>query len=183
MNLDFIINVAQAAEEAGSSGVVGTLGLNLKLFIAQLINFAIVLFVLWKWVFTPITKALSSRTEKIEASLKTAESIAQERQQFSEWQKQQMTAVRQEAGSVLVEAKNQAEALRNSMLIETREQQEQILAKTKTQLEAERTQTMESAKAELANLVIAASEKILGEKLDSHKDKELITKSISEVNL
>ena len=182
MNLDFIIHIAKASEEASSGGVAGTLGLNLKLFIAQLVNFAIVLFVLWKWVFTPVTKALSSRTEKIEASLKTAESIAKERENFAEWQKQQMTTARQEAGSLLLEAKNQAEALRNSMLIETREQQEQIVAKTKVQLETERTQTMASVKEELANLVISASEKILGEKLDSHKDKELITKSISDVN-
>ncbi|MBX4188293.1 MAG: hypothetical protein KW793_04140, partial [Candidatus Doudnabacteria bacterium] len=45
-----IQSAAEAGAHKNSSGVLGTLGINWKLFLAQLINFSIVLFVFWKWV-------------------------------------------------------------------------------------------------------------------------------------
>ena len=42
-----------------------------------------------------------------------------------------------------------------------------------------RPKILAEAKSEIANLVMAATEKIIDEKLDSEKDKELIKKSLN----
>src|SRR5574340_228833 len=94
----FLIPVAYAAEEAASEasnqGLAGTLGINWKLFIAQLVNFGIILAVLWKWVFIPVAKNLAARTEKIEKSLNDADRIAREKEEFAKWREAEMTKVR-----------------------------------------------------------------------------------------
>ena len=61
-----ILATGEVTKEAGSGGVIGTLGLNWKLFMAQLLNFGIVLFVLWKWVFRPVAGALETRRQRVE---------------------------------------------------------------------------------------------------------------------
>src|SRR3989344_1771355 len=72
----------QAAEHAGESGgAIGTLGLNWKLFIAQLINFSVIMFILWRWVFRPVGGALESRRKKIEESVAKAETIEKQMQE------------------------------------------------------------------------------------------------------
>jgi F-type H+-transporting ATPase subunit b len=177
-----LIHVAHAAEEVteASGGIAGTLGLNVQLFIAQLVNFAIVLLVLWKWVFTPVTKALQSRTERIEKSLADAESVAQERIHFDEWKKEEMAKVRAEAGEVITMAKGEANALKASMLIETKHDQEALVEKTRKQLEQEQAQAIAQIKSEVADLVVNATTVILREKLDSKKDKELINAALEQ---
>ena len=64
-----------AAETVEATGGLGSLGLNVKIFIAQLINFAIVVLVLWKWVYNPIVALLEKRQTTIEKSLKEAKEI------------------------------------------------------------------------------------------------------------
>ncbi len=181
---NFFIHVAQAAEtaaeEAHNSGIAGTLGLNAKLFIAQLVNFGIVLFVLWKWVFTPVTKALTARTEKIEKSLQTAENTEQERAKFEEWKKEELGKTRKEAGEIIAEAKSQSKALQDSMLIETRHSQEAVIEKTRKQLLDEQAQAITTIKAEMADLIVSATQTVIGVKLDPTKDKELIKSALEK---
>ncbi|MBL8031980.1 MAG: hypothetical protein JNK33_06710, partial [Candidatus Doudnabacteria bacterium] len=72
--IGIFIEVAHASEAAtGQASGLGSLGLNAKLFIAQLVNFSIIFFVLWRWVFKPITRHLQERTTRIEQSLQDAE--------------------------------------------------------------------------------------------------------------
>lgn len=181
----FLIHIAHASEtattEVQNSGLAGTLGLNLKLFIAQLVNFAVVLFVLWKWVFTPVTRALQNRTERIEKSLQDAETVSQERIHFNEWKQKEMQKVRVEAGEVIANAKSEADALKTSMLIEAKHEQEKIVAKTKKQLELEQSQAIATIKTQISELVVTATEKILKDKLTGPKDKELIKKALDEI--
>lgn len=181
---NFLIHVASAAETAkevaNDPSIVDTLGLNLKLFAAQLINFAIVLFILWRWVFKPITSALQKRTEKIEHSLKTAEATEQQKQEFEKWKGEQIQLTKVEAGEILSKAKDEADALKNSMLIETKHDQDAVIEKAKKQLEVEKQQVLTQIRTEAADLVVSATEQILKEKLSETKDKDLIHKALSE---
>ncbi len=184
---NFFIHIAQAAETAHEvaavePGIAETLGLNVQLFIAQLINFAIVLFVLWKWVFTPITKALQARTQKIEETLQTAENTQKERDDFAEWKKKEISTARSEASEIINGAKSEADALKASLLIETRHEQEAVVEKTRKQIESEKEQAISAIKLEAATLVTTATEAILRQKLDSSKDKELIKSALEQVS-
>ncbi len=118
MDIIHIAKAAEVANEAAQAGPVQLFGLNWKLFLAQLINFSVVLFVLWKWVFRPVAKGLADRTTKIENSLAEAERIAAERETFDSWKDKEMAQVRQEANQIIVEAKAAAEkGAKNSVVM------------------------------------------------------------------
>ena len=161
-------------------GIVGMFGLNWKLFLAQLVNFGIVLFVLWKWVFKPVTKGLSDRTEKIEGSLKEAERIAKDRETFESWKQGEMGTVRTEASAIITEAKQTAESLRAAALKATSDEQTRLVEQAREKLAQEKTAMIESAKSELADIVVQATSTILKAKIDPAKDKALIDEALKQ---
>ncbi len=161
-------------------GIVGMFGLNWKLFLAQLVNFGIVLFVLWKWVFKPVTKGLSDRTEKIESSLVEAERIMKDRETFESWKQGEMGTVRTEASAIISAAKQTAEELKATTLKATTEEQTRLVEQTKERMAQEKTAMIESAKSELADIVVHATSTILKAKIDPTKDKALIDDALKQ---
>lgn len=167
--------------EEEKTGVLGTLGVNWKLLIAQLVNFAIVLFVLWKWVFGPVARGLENRTKKIEQSLEDATTITKEKEEFQVWKTKEMSSARAEAAAIVTEAKKEAEEVKNKILAQTRTEQEKVVEQAKAQLESEKDKALGEIKGEIATLVVAATQKILQEKLDPVKDKDLIKQSLKNI--
>lgn len=161
--------------------VLGTLGIDWKLFLAQLVNFSIVLFIFWKWVVKPLGSTLSARTEKIEQGLKTADRMEEEKKKFDEWKQQEMKKVRTEADHILRTTTDTANQIKQETIVDAQKQAAKVLEQAKASIESEKTQMMKEAKQELATLVVAASEKILRHKLDPKKDHELINESLKEV--
>lgn len=171
---------AESEEHSEDTGIVGMFGLNWKLFLAQLVNFGIIIFVLWKWVFGPVTKGLSDRTEKIEASLKEADQVTKDRQDFESWKQSEINKVRAEASGIITEAKQNAEALKAETLKATSEEQTKLVEQTKARLEQEKVSMIQSAKSELAEIVVSATSTILKQKIDATKDKELISEALKK---
>ena len=181
MDFQPFISIARAAEEASHSdpGIVGIFGLNWKLFLAQLINFSVILLVLWKWVFKPVSSALEKRTKKIEDSLVEAQKIAEEKQTFESWKQSEIATVRTEAIGIIKQAKSEGETIKNKLLAETKAEQEKIIAQGKTVLIAEQQKAVEKAKEQLADLVIVATEKLINQKLDQKQDAKLIEQALA----
>lgn len=170
-----------AAEHAADPGLLGTLGINWKLFVAQLINFAVILFIFWRWVVKPLGKALTERQKKIEQSLKTAEAMEQEKINLEKTKIEEMRKARNEAEEIIKSATTAAEQMKNKIVGEAHDQAAKLAEQTRAQLQAEKDKMIKEAKAELAEVVVTASEKILRAKLDPKKDRQLIDESLRRI--
>lgn len=181
-SLSFIIlATVQAAESAKAPDFIGTLGLNWKLFLAQLLNFGIVVFILWKWVFRPVVGALESRRQKIEESVKKAEEI-EKRMKDSEVERQKLfSQAREEAEALTKQAREVAEDLRQEITRNARQGAENILVEAKRTIAVEKEQMLGEVREEIANLTVMATEKILKDKLDQAKDKKLIQEVLENI--
>lgn len=177
-----IVGIAHASEEAAAGGSpVAVLGINLKLFIAQLVNFGIVILILWKWVFTPVANKLNERTEKIEKAMKDAVGTEKEKQEFASWKQQEIAKTKSEAAAIIIQANKEAGTVKDDLLKQAKEEQQKLVDNTKKQIEQEKHQILQSAKSELADMVTQAAEKIIKEKLTSDKDKKFIKDTLSEI--
>jgi len=180
---DITIHTARAATETEiqSPNILGTLGINGKIFIAQLINFAVILFVLWKYAFTPVANKLQERTDRIEKSIHDAGRIEREKQEFEVWKNEAMKEARKQASAIITQSKIEAEKSRKETIEQTKVDQLKLIEQAKTQIEAEKTTAVQSAKSELADIITYAAEKILRAKLDEKKDAELIKEYIKSI--
>lgn len=169
----------QAVEETG--GPLGALGINWKLFLAQLVNFGIVLFIFWRWVVKPLGKTLTDRQTKIESGLKNAVYMEDEKKKFEEWKKDEMQTVRNEAERVLKTATDTADKIKQETVGAAQNQANKIIEQAKVAIESEKIQALKEVKSNVAELVIMATEKIIKSKLDPKKDHELVKESIKEI--
>ncbi|TAL51281.1 ATP synthase F0 subunit B [Patescibacteria group bacterium] len=166
--------VAQQVVEATEvSGGLGTLGINLKIFLAQLLNFAVVLFVLWKWAYKPIVKILEERQEKIERSVKHADDVEKRVCELETEQKKVIATAKSEAAKILDEARVVAEDRKKELLGKAKEEVKGVVAQGKGQLEAQKEQMIREAREEIAAIAVEAARKILTEGVDEKKATKL----------
>jgi F-type H+-transporting ATPase subunit b len=173
-------DATHSAEEA-SGGPLGTLGVNWKLFLAQLVNFGIVLFVFWKWVVKPLGKTLTDRQEKIESGLKNATYIEEEKLKFMDWKTSEMQKVRVDSEKVLKMATDTSEKIKQETVSAAQNQANKIIEQAKQAIENEKEKMLREVKSSVAELVVAASEKIIKAKLDTTADKHLVSESLKEM--
>lgn len=172
--------IAETAEVA-SSGVLGTLGINWKLFISQLINMGIVFFIVARWVWKPVMKVLDERAKKVEQSVKDADAISTERRNIEMQRGVLLKEAEAKAQTVITEAMERAEVLKQETTTKARTEVEKILRDGKEVLRAEKAAMLRDAKAELGNLVIQATGKVLEESVDDKRHRAMVEKVLADM--
>jgi F-type H+-transporting ATPase subunit b len=140
------------------------LGLDLRIFIAQFINFAILVFVLYRFAYNPILKLLDERKEKIKRGLEDAEAAAKALAEASEEKKHILAAANKEAEAMSARAKEFADKKATDLLTEAQKKAEQMVKDAALRGEELKVQARKESEAEIAKLAILAAEKVLKEK-------------------
>lgn len=161
--------------------LIHNLGIDWKLLIAQIVNFAILFFLLKKFLFRPILGLLEKRREKIEKSLKDVERIEKELATIREKREEILKTANQKAEEILREAKEIVESQKINILADTKKQTEKMLEEARASIEKEKDRLVDEAREDLAELVLLATEKVLREKLDEEKDGELVREVLTRV--
>jgi F-type H+-transporting ATPase subunit b len=180
------IEIAHAASEAATheatqGGLLGTFGIDLKLFLAQLLNFAVVVFVLSKWVFKPLMKKMEERKAIVEEGLLKASQANDALRGAKESEAMIIKEARAQAKELVDEGKTRGEFEKQSRVQKSSEIIAQQLKESKDQaisiIEQERSQ----ARAELATLIGLATEKVSKKAIDTKTHRTLIEEAISEL--
>lgn len=180
------IEIAQAATEAAAheateGGLLGTFGIDIKLFLAQLLNFAIVVFVLSKWVFKPLMKKMEERRMIVEEGLQKAVQADEALKGAKESEAMIVREARNQAKEIVDEGKTRGEYEKQTRLQKSSEIIALQLKESKQQavmmIEEERSQ----ARSELAALIGAATEKVSKNAIDTKAHRKLIDEAITEL--
>ena len=153
---------------------------NLAELIPALISFAIVFFVLSKFAWPAISDMLDKRAETIREGLERAEAARIEAERLLEEYKQTMADARKEAGTILQQAKQAAEATRLEGTQKTQAEIDDMLAKARESIEGERRAAIASLQASVAELSVAVAGKLIGSELSDEDHRAVIEKYISE---
>ncbi|KKQ52787.1 MAG: ATP synthase subunit b [Parcubacteria group bacterium GW2011_GWD2_38_11] len=160
--------------------LISTFHIDWKLIIAQLVNFAIVLFVLKRYAYGPVLKMMEDRSEKIEKGIADAENAGKKLTEITEKEKEVLVEARKQAQEIIAKAEESATKSKEEIVVEAKAQAEKILADSAKKIEQEKNQMMQEVKGQIASLVISATSKIIDEKLDLEKDKAIIEKAIND---
>jgi F-type H+-transporting ATPase subunit b len=149
-------------------------------FIPALLSFAIVYFVLSKFGWPAISDMLDKRADTIRDGLERAESARIEAERLLEEYKQTMADARKEAGSILQQAKQAAEASRVEAAAKTQAEIDEMLTKARESIEGERRAAIASLQASVADLSVAVAGKLIGGELTIADQHAVIEKYVSE---
>lgn len=154
--------------------LISTFHLDLKLFIAQLVNFSIVFAVLYFFAFKPLVKVMSERSEKIAKSLKDADEIEARLSATEVEQTDIINAAKKQANLIIETADKKGEERREEMLARAKEEIAAVINNEKEKLARQKDETLKEIKSEVADLVVLTVEKLLHEKMNGDKDQEFI---------
>ncbi len=176
-----IAHAQEVHEAAATSGGIGALGLNVSSLLFQILNFAVLLLLLRLFAYKPVLNILQERRRKIEESLATADLLAKERAALSAQQKEIISQAESKASALVRQSQDQAKKLLAEANEEANRQKEQILTDTRAQAQVEIAALRGELQKEVVGLVVATTEKVLEEKLDSAADTMLIEKKLQQL--
>jgi F-type H+-transporting ATPase subunit b len=160
--------------------LIKVLGLDWKILLAQLINFAVLLFVLFKFAYKPMFKFLDERKDKIEKGIENAEQAEERLKEIEVKEEEVLKNAKVEAAAILDKTRADAEELRKKEIAKTREEIGKIINQEKENMRAEKAEVLRDIRKEVSVLVYSALEKVLEEKVDGRKDEELIKKMLDQ---
>lgn len=137
------------------------LGIQWSALIAQAVNFAILLFVLSRFVYKPVLKIIDERRRVVEESIEKAKEIDRHKEELDKQRTDILRKADEEAGSMLGQAKLDAEAIRIEIEKAARLHADQMIVKGLQQIDMERVKVVKELQDKLAHAIILSAEKIL----------------------
>lgn len=178
---DFVTLLAAATEHSEqSAGLFQALGIDVKLLIEQALAFLILVFLLGKFVYPALIKAVDGRRDAIEAGLKEAKESQEAAEKVQEQVGDLLQQARKDADDILARSHQDAATMLSDAEEKARQRAEQIVTDARAQLAADVRKAREALKTETIQLVAAATEHVIGEKLDERKDAGLIKTALQE---
>jgi F-type H+-transporting ATPase subunit b len=153
---------------------------NLAEFIPALISFAIVFFVLAKFAWPAISSMLDQRADNIRESLERAENAKVEAERLLEEYKHTMAEARKEAGTILQQAKQSAEATRSEAAAKAQADYDDLLVKAREAIDGEKRAAIAELQRSVADLSVAVAGRLIGAELSTEDHLKVIEKYVSE---
>lgn len=141
----------------------------------------LILFILLRiFLFKPINKMLDDRTQSIQKDINDAEHAKREAEELRQQYENSISEAREEAGKILREAHDYAEAERAEIIRKSHEEADEIVNSADETIENERRRVIQQAHAQIADLAIEAASKVISANLDDEKNRKLVDDFLSE---
>ena len=156
------------------------LGINLPTLLAQIINFAILLGLLYLVAYKPIMRMLDERSRKVKESMEQTELIKQQAEHAEEEVKKQLEAAGKEGMEIIARAMRSGEEMRQKSVQDAKKDAESLITQARAEIQRERDGAIDELRKEFADLTIMAAEKVIDKSLDKQTHRQLIDKVLEE---
>ncbi len=156
------------------------LGFHIPSLIAYLINFIILLTILYFVGYKRILGMLDQRSERIRESVETVERVRQEAAQQQAELEKRLDEGRQEGQNLLAQAREMAERYREEEREKARQEAEAFVARARADIQRERDEAIDGVRRHFAELAILAAEQVIERSLDESAHRDIIEKVLEE---
>ncbi|HTA94603.1 MAG TPA: F0F1 ATP synthase subunit B [Verrucomicrobiae bacterium] len=150
-----------------------TLGIQWPKLIAQFINFAVVLFVLWRFAYKPVFEMLEARRQKITEALANAEKIKSDVARTEVERQKILADAGDKANKLIEDARGAAARVRETETQKAIAAAEQIVVKAREAAAQEHSQMLAELKREVGRLVVQTTATVTGKILTADDQKRL----------
>ncbi len=161
--------------------ILSEFGFDLRLFIAQILNFLVLAFLFKKFLYKPLLGAVKKREEEIKRGLANAEKAEKALMSAEEKKDEVLNAAAKEAEKIINDSRKSAQAESERILLETKSESERIIRNAKEQADLEK----KAIEKQISTIAIKASQRILNSVIselftDKEKD-EILKRSLKKI--
>ncbi|MFZ0130444.1 MAG: F0F1 ATP synthase subunit B [Candidatus Dormiibacterota bacterium] len=150
-------------------------------FFAELIAFILMILVLGRWVYPRIIAAATERESKIEAGLRAAQEAEERLAKVQEQVEKTLDEARAQAREILNRSHQGAAADAAEVIAKARAEAEALIDRARGEIGAERDRAIQDLRAEVANMVVEATQVVLGAAIDAKAHERLIDEALQKV--
>ncbi len=152
-----------------------------KDYLWKIINFAVLVFILFKFARKPLQSFLRQRTETIEKTLKEAREAKELAEKALREVQAKLRTKDQEIEKILAASKHAGEEEREALIKQADKLRERIMEQAKANIEYELRHAKESIKAEAVEIAMELAEKKIKEKLTKEDQEKLLEDSLNKI--
>jgi len=158
-----------------------TFGLDWPHFVAQVLSFSIVTFLLYRFAYKPILTILEERRQRIAESLANAEKIKAELAKTEAMQREALEKANAQAAKLIEEARAAAARVQEQETQKAIAAAEQIIAKAREATAQDHAKMMADLKREVGRLVVQTTATVTGKILTPEDQKRLAEETAKQV--
>jgi F-type H+-transporting ATPase subunit b len=147
-----------------------------------LIIFVILLFVLARFAFKPITAAVEARERSLEDAINSAKRDREEAARLLAEHRANLDAARTEGQKLIAEARLAAERVRAELVAQAQKEQAAMLARARSEIAAEKTKAIAELRREAVELAIRGASKVIEKNLDQPTNRQLVESFLTSVS-
>ncbi len=151
-------------------------------FIAELVGFLIMLFLIGRYIVPPINKAMTARQEQIRKQFQDADDAKARLEAAEAEYREQLASVRADASRQREEAHAQGAQILAELRQQAQVEVERIHKSAQAQLEAERTHAIAVLRGDIGSLAVELASRIVGESLeDNARQSRVVERFLAEL--
>lgn len=147
----------------------------------EIVSFAVLLFILWKYAFPPILETLETRERKIRESLEQAERHRTEAERRLQEYEAKLSAAGKEAEALLNQAKERAQRLQEENEQRLLADAERIKEDAAREIEQARRKAVQDIRNQTTELALLVAEKIVERSLTDADHRRLADEALQAV--
>ena len=156
------------------------LGFNLPSLIVFVVNFLILLGIMYVFAYKPILRVMDRRADRIRESLEAADRAREDAATSQETMQSQLNEARMEGQKLIDQARDMAERYREEERTRARQESEAFVTRAREDIQRERDTAIQEVRGHFADLAISAAERVINRSLDRDAHKELIEQALQE---
>ena len=148
--------------------------------VAQIVNFIILLWVLAKFAYKPLLKAMEDRRVRIVKEMDAADNARKDAEALKQEYAKQVKKAKKEANDIVAQANAMAQQIRDEALVKAQQEREALLASGRETVEMEKKKALLEVREQIIALSTEIAGRVLEQKLNSAEDQALVTKLTDE---
>lgn len=162
--------------------ILGKIGFDWQVALANLVNFIIIFFVLRKFAWGPIQKVIKERQDKIDKGLEDAEKARTDLLMAEQVKTTKIKEAKEEANEIVGSAQGKADAILEKNKNEAILLKEGIIKDGQKVIDEKTLAINKEVEKQTAQLILQGVEKVLKENMTVEMQKSYIEKSLSSLN-
>ncbi len=156
------------------------IGINATLAL-QMINFLLLLYLLYRFCYKPILGFLDARSQEVKDTLDGAEQTKQEAQGLLERYQGKMDGSEEESADIIRNAINEGDQQKREIITTAKKEARTMVEDAKQDILREQRKAVKELREETINLSLMAASRIIQHKLTEEDDRKLVTRFIDDL--
>lgn len=161
--------------------LLAKLGIEWPILITQAVNFAVLLFILERFVYKPVMKMLDDRREGVRLALEREVKSSAKLASAGTEREKLLAEARVESQKIIDEAKKDGESVKVKLVAGAKEEIAKLKADADRKLKDERTRLVAEVKGEIGGLIVDTIEKAFSDVLDAKAQGKMVEQALAAI--